>query len=86
MHLSKIAAIIEAASVYPLIGIRRHMHYIIVDIGRIDDMGHPSPIIPFIVADAQLADAADGVKYLRILTSEACEKLNNFLPQVAVHT
>jgi hypothetical protein len=85
MHLSAIAAIVESATRYPLVGIRQDTHYILVDIGFIAPNGHASPIVPFIVSLTQLTDATDGPEYLRILTREACDKLERFLPQVQVH-
>lgn len=86
MKLSEILAVVEIASRYPVVGIRQDTHYILVDIGFINDLGHASPIVPFIVSTQQLTDPIDGPAYLRILTQEACEKLERFIAQVAVHS
>jgi hypothetical protein len=85
MKISEMAAIVEAESAYPLVSIRRDNHYFLVDIGFVNDMGHASPIVPFVMHDSQLEDAFHGPDLVRILTREAGEKLRRFLPQVSVH-
>lgn len=85
MKFSEIAAAVESVTIYPLIGMRQDRDYILVDIGFVNEMGHASPVCPFIVSTRHLTDAVDGPEYLRILTKEACEKLARFIPQVAVH-
>lgn len=85
MKLSDIVLIIEAVSVYPLVGIRQDDRYIMVDIGFVSDLGHAGPTVPFVMHQLQLQDAVNGPEYVKILTQEACEKLRKFLPQVAVH-